>query len=99
MNLNQKIENGKVIDWSSFKRVKTENNHQPISLDTFDLYNFYLFFKDLYGNNIPPGDHLIDSAKMDHWQSYTENNKNTTTGILNFLILLQEFQTDETYHT
>ena len=43
LNLNQKIENGKVLDWSSFKRVKTENNHQPISLDTFNLYNFIYF--------------------------------------------------------
>ena len=45
LNLNEKIENGKILNWSAFKKVKTENNQQSISLDTFDLYNLYLFLR------------------------------------------------------
>ena len=54
-NLNQKIESGKVFNWNAFKHVKNETNNNSNVLDNFDLYNFYLFFKNLYGNSIPQG--------------------------------------------
>jgi exonuclease III len=47
--LNTNIENGKNIDWKSFKQLQ-EYHKEDDSFDTYDLYNFYVFFQDLYKN-------------------------------------------------
>ena len=44
-------------------------------LDNFDLYNFYLFFKNLYGNTIPQGDHAVIPENIDEWDNFTNANK------------------------
>ena len=44
-------------------------------LDNFDLYKFYLFFKNLYDNAIPQGNHDIDSDKIHEWNTFRATNK------------------------
>ena len=46
-NLNKAIEDGHVLDWKKFKRLKQENDSSPL-LDKFDLASFHRFFSNLY---------------------------------------------------
>ena len=73
--LKQLIENGKILNWQAFKHVKNETNNTTCMLDNFDLYKFYLFFNNLYGNTIPQGEHTIDSEKIDEWNTFRNTNK------------------------
>ena len=53
-NLNKAIEDGHVLDWKKFKRLKQENDSSPL-LDKFDLAGFHDFFSKLYCKPpIPP---------------------------------------------
>ena len=45
--LNQAIEDGHVLDWKKFKRLKQENDSSP-NLDKYDLASFHEFFSSLY---------------------------------------------------
>ena len=45
--LNEAIEDGHVLDWKKFKRLKQENESSPL-LDKFDLASFHDFFSSLY---------------------------------------------------
>lgn len=46
-DMNSRIENGQTINWKSFKGLQ-EFHKDDDSFDTLDLYNFFIFFKDLY---------------------------------------------------
>ena len=48
--LNTDIENGKVLNWKQFKRLKVQKSASS-QFDTFDMANFEHFFKNLYSNN------------------------------------------------
>ena len=54
--LNQQIEDGKTINWKSFKKLKAEFN-EPVPFDTYDLNNFFCFFKELYSRKCKKSDH------------------------------------------
>ena len=45
--LNKAIEDGHVLDWKKFKRLKQEHDSSPL-LDKFDLASFHDFFSELY---------------------------------------------------
>ena len=45
--LNQSIENGHVLNWKMFKKLK-QTNENKITLDKYDLLNFYEYFTSLY---------------------------------------------------
>jgi exonuclease III len=45
--INSRIESGKHIDWKSFKSLQ-EYHKDEETFDTLDLYNFFVFFQDLY---------------------------------------------------
>ena len=49
-NLNADIENGKVLNWKQFKRLK-QNKSTTEHFDSLDMRNFEIFFKNLYSNN------------------------------------------------
>ena len=68
--LNYDIESGKRhIKWKEFKKLKAFHSDDEI-FDVHDLYNFYVFFNNLYGNKnlgnvkIPP-DSDTDEASLD----------------------------------
>ena len=48
--LNQNIENGDVLDWKSFKKLKNHHSEEDI-YDSYDLLSFFCHFKDLYSGN------------------------------------------------
>ena len=45
--LNEAIEEGHILDWKKFKRLKQEHDTSPL-LDKFDLASFHDFFASLY---------------------------------------------------
>ena len=55
-DLNSQIEDGKHIDWKSFKRLQ-EYHKEDNSFDTLDLYNFYVLFQDLYKKRCTKNSH------------------------------------------
>ena len=48
--LNTDIEDGKILNWKQFKRLKKLKSNSP-QFDSLDMSNFQKFFKDLYSNN------------------------------------------------
>ena len=60
-DLNQQIENGKNLNWKTFKKLKEMRNEQ-VEFDAFDLENFYLFFKDLYQRKCTLTSHASSSS-------------------------------------
>lgn len=64
--LNRKIESGKVIDWKSFKKLRTSCDTQH-RFDSDDIDNFQSFFSRLYSDNhetlnAAQKDKLLDDA-------------------------------------
>ena len=49
-NLNKDIEDGKVLNWESFKKLKSQKS-EKLQFDTMDMENFESFFRDLYSDN------------------------------------------------
>ena len=49
-NLNREIEEGKVLNWQSFKKLKQHKN-KKLDYDSTDMKNFENFFRDLYTDN------------------------------------------------
>ena len=47
--INKDIENGKIINWQQFKRLKGHKTGQ-IKFDSLDMENFETFFSELYDN-------------------------------------------------
>ena len=50
--LNQDIEQGKVLNWKQFRRLK-EQKSQKLKFDGLDMNNFETFFQNLYSNEHP----------------------------------------------
>ena len=48
--LNADIEDGKILNWKQFKRLKKRKSNSP-QFDSVDMSNFQKFFNDLYSNN------------------------------------------------
>ena len=46
-NLNKDIEDGKVLNWQSFKKLKNQKSSKE-KFDSLDMKNFESFFRDLY---------------------------------------------------
>ena len=46
-NLNKDIEDGKVLNWQSFKKLKNQKSSKD-NFDSLDMKNFETFFRDLY---------------------------------------------------
>ena len=67
-NLNKDIEDGKVLNWQSFKKLKTQKS-EKLQFDSMDMENFESFFRDLYSDHHA----TIDPQKK---QEYTEKAKN-----------------------
>ena len=49
-NLNKDIEDGKVLNWQAFKKLKSQKNSK-IKYDSHDMDKFENFFKNLYSDN------------------------------------------------
>lgn len=49
-DLNSDIENGKVLNWKQFKRLKSHKS-KKLQFDSYDMENFENFFKVLYSNH------------------------------------------------
>ena len=47
-NVNKDIENGKVLNWQSFKKLKNQKSSTKEKFDSLDMHNFESFFRDLY---------------------------------------------------
>ena len=56
--LNQDIEQGKVLNWKQFKRLKDQTSGR-LKFDGLDMNNFQIFFQKLYSN-----DHSTINAKQ-----------------------------------
>ena len=80
-NLNEAIEDGHILDWRKFKRLKQENDSSPL-LDKFDLASFHEFFSKLYSKS----DQNIDFSL--HTPKYHDHEPNL--GILNDPISMSE---------
>lgn len=48
-NLNEEIEEGKVLNWQSFKKLKQHKTNK-LNYDSYDMKNFENFFRDLYSD-------------------------------------------------
>jgi exonuclease III len=60
LGMNKKIENGKHFDWKAFKSLQEQHKDEEV-FDTYDLNNFYVFFKDLYKKQCNKASHGMDS--------------------------------------
>ena len=64
-DLNEGIEDGQIINWTAFKKLKTTTSADENAFDSFDMINFYNFFKTLYSRNRILSDERIDSLKSE----------------------------------
>jgi exonuclease III len=65
--LNQRIENGKVLDWKAFDKLKNSNNSR-IEFDSSDINAFHKFFTNLYGDE----QDALDQNTKDNWMHAAE---------------------------
>ena len=74
--LNKDIENGKVLNWQQFKRLKSYKSNK-IKFDSVDMNNFENFFTDLYSDN----HRTIDKSTKDTFTTMSDkiNNDNYLT--------------------
>ena len=49
-HLNKDIEDGKILNWQAFKKLKKQKTSQP-QYDSHDMNNFHSFFENLYSDN------------------------------------------------
>ena len=49
--LNTDIENGKILNWQQFKRLKSIKKNGKIKFDSLDMENFQIFFTNLYSDS------------------------------------------------
>ena len=62
--LNEEIEDGQIINWAAFKRLKTTTATAENTFDGYDMLNFYSFFKNLYAKNA-----ILTEAKINTFKS------------------------------
>lgn len=101
--LNKNIENGKILDWKHFKKLKRHKQSNEIDFDAFDLENFETFFQNLYSDThdtISPdkkNEFLTEADRINSTQSPNLNNNNESDEInddeLNENITLDELNT------
>jgi hypothetical protein len=65
--LNQRIEDGKVLDWKAFDKLKNSSSTR-IEFDHQDLSAFHKFFTTLYGDN----DGMIEKDVKEGWMHSAE---------------------------
>ena len=91
ISLNQKIQDGQVLDWKAFKKAKSSTNPNKgpsQTLDTFDLYNFYSFFSKLYQPKQEHDAHV-------NLQEFIDNNRHNTADFPGMEILNRPIEIDE----
>ena len=90
-NLNKDIEDGKILNWQSFKRLK-KHKTDKIDFDSHDMHVFETFFTDLYTDHHT----TINDEKKDTLINTADNINNTSTHPIN---LNNKFSTDEVRRT
>jgi exonuclease III len=71
--LNSDIENGKILNWQSFKRLK-QNKQKKLSFDSYDMDKFETFFTDLYSDK-----HKTVNTSQKECYMHMADELNTTT--------------------
>ena len=72
-NLNRDIENGKILNWHQFKRLKSHKSDK-IKFDSHDMNNFESFFTNLYSDEHP----TINQAAKQSYINMADNLSNLT---------------------
>ena len=73
-NLNKDIEDGKILNWQAFKKLKKQKTSKT-QYDSHDMKNFQSFFEKLYSDNHK----TINSEKKDKYLKEADNINNTAT--------------------
>ena len=94
-SVNSEIENGKVLNWKQFKKLKNMANKSSNEFDALDLENFESFFTNLYSNNhstVTPEQkqELINEADKLNNRNSTPGSAMDETDVLNNPITLDE---------
>ena len=94
-NINAEIENGKILNWNQFKKLKNLANKQVTQFDALDMENFESFFTKLYSNNhstVSPNlkHELINEADRISHQNSTDGSSSDCINDLNRIITLVE---------
>ena len=74
-DLNKNIEQGKILNWKQFKRLKDQKSNNKPQFDSLDMSNFENFFSNLYSNNHTS----IPSEQRDTYQQQADNVNHMTT--------------------
>jgi len=64
-DFNEGIEDGQIINWKAFKKLKTTTSADENVFDGYDMMNFYSFFKNLYSKNVILTEERINNLKTE----------------------------------
>ena len=86
-NLNKDIEDGKILNWQAFKKLKRKKS-KKLDFDSHDMSTFESFFKTLYSDD----NSTINSEKKEDYINKADKINTTSTHpeILNKIITLNE---------
>ena len=86
-NLNREIEEGKVLNWQSFKKLKQHKTNK-LDYDSTDMKNFENFFRDLYSDRHS----TINNEQKDEFMRSADetNNSSSDSDVLNKAFTTQE---------
>ena len=88
--LNSDIENGKVISWKQFKKLKMHKQSNSIEFDCQDMVNFESFFSALYSDNHKTIDQKSKQSYINEADNI--NSASPSPGTLNNPITLDEMK-------
>lgn len=71
-NLNKDIEEGKVLNWQSFKKLKNQKSSKE-NFDSLDMKNFESFFRDLYTDKHKTVGHADKECYINEADNINEN--------------------------
>ena len=93
--LNEEIEDGQIINWAAFKRLKTTTATAENTFDGYDMLNFYSFFKNLYAKNAILTEAKINTfkSKIDELQQLPADDTDESFALLNADIDTEELNT------